>query len=159
MKRFCVAMLILGMVVSTIAFAASTDNHTVTVTVPTVNELAITGGNLTLTFAAPTGGGDFANVTDNATCDLEWSTNTASQKITVASNIAAPEAALYVTSGSVTGGTSAGEVTLGTTAADFVTGVSVGSGSCDLQYRAAATLAGSATGSEVHTVTYTITSS
>ena len=148
-----------GPSIATIAFAATTDNHTVTVTVPTVNEVAIVGGNLTLTFVAPTGGSDFSDVSDNTTCDLDWSTNTTSQKITVASNIATPEAALYVNAGSATGGTSAGEVTLGTTAADFVTGVSVGSGSCDLHYRASATLAGSTAGSEVHTVTYTITSS
>ena len=140
------------------AWAATTDNHTVTVTIPAIDEVAITGGNLTLTFVVPAAGSDPADVSDVATCDLAWSTNTASQKITVATNIASPVATLKVTAGSVTGGTSGGQITLSTTAVDFVTGVALGSGGCDLEYVASATSADAA-GSEVHTVTFTLTAS
>ena len=144
------------MILASGAFGASTDNHTVTVTIPTINELAISGGNLTLTFIVPTAGSDPSDVSDATTCDLAWSTNEASQKITVASNIASPVASLKVTATGVTGGTAAAQVTLTTTTTDFVTGIALGTGGCDLSYTASCT-AGQTAGSEVHTVTYTIT--
>ena len=157
MKKFGILLVLALVALSTTAMAQS-DNHTVTVTIPSINDVAITGGNLTLTFVAPTPGDDPADVSDGTTCDLDWSTNTASQKITVVSNIASPVATLTVTAGTVTGGTSGGAITLNTTAGDFVTGVSTGTGGCDLEYSASC-LASDAAGSEVHTVTYTITSS
>jgi len=151
------AVLILALSATTV-LAATTANHTVTVTIPTINDVALTGGNLTLTFVAPTAGSDPADVSDTTTCDLNWSNNQASQKITVVSNVASPVATLKVTAGTVTGGTSGGQLTLSTTAQDFVTAVSAGTGTCDLEYVASAT-AGLTAGSDVHTVTYTITSS
>ena len=157
MRKFAILLVLAVLLAGTSALAQS-DNHTVTVTIPAINEVAITGGNLTLTFTAPTPGSDPDDVSDATTCDLDWSTNQASQKITVVSNIASPVATLTVTAGNVTGGTSAGAVTLNTTAGDFVTGVSTGTGGCDLQYNASCS-ASDAAGSEVHTVTYTITSS
>jgi hypothetical protein len=142
---------------ATVAMAATSANHTVTVTIPTINDVAITGGNLILTFAVPTPGSNPSDVSDLTTSDLAWSSNTASQKITVATNVAVPVATLKVTAGSVTGGTSAGQVTLSTTAADFVTAIVLGNGGCALEYVASTTSAAAA-GSQVHTVTYTITS-
>jgi hypothetical protein len=139
------------------ALAATSANHTVTVVIPTINELTLSGGNITLTFAVPAAGADPADVTDT-TCGLSWSTNQASQKITAASSIATPNAALVVVASSASGGTAASAVTLGTTAADFVTGITTGNGSCSVDYTASATSDDTA-GSEVHTVTYTITSS
>jgi len=47
-------------------------------------------------------------------------------------------------------------VTLTTTAIDFVTGVATTTGTCDLSYVASATAA-QGTGSDVHTVLYTLT--
>ena len=157
MQKFVVILVLALLVMSTTAMAQS-DNHTVTVTIPSINVVEVTGGNLTLTFVVPSPGDDPADVSDGTTCDLEWSTNTASQKITVVSNIASPVATLTVTAGSVSGGTSGGAITLNTTAGDFVTAVSTGTGNCDLQYSASC-VAGDAAGSEVHTVTYTITAS
>ena len=139
-----------------VARGASTDSHTVTVQVNAVNEIAISGGNLTLTISTATAGSDLDDATDNTTCDLAWTTNQASRKITAATDLGAPTFTLKVVAQSVTGGTAASEVTLSTTAADFVTGVSQASGSCDLAYTASATAA-QGTGSDVHTVTYTVT--
>ena len=157
MQKFVIILVLALLALSTTAMA-QTDNHTVTVTIPAINEVAITGGDFELIFVVPAPGDDPADVSDGTTCDLDWSTNTASQKITVVSNIASPVATLTVTAGAVSGGTTTGAVTLNTTAGDFVTGVSLGTGGCDLEYSASC-VASDAAGSEVHTVTYTITAS
>ena len=158
MRRLSILIAVLVVACGSLpAFAASSDNHTVTVVIPTINELAITGGNITMTFVVPAAGNDPTNVTDS-TCSLDWSNNAASQKITVASNIASPVATLMVTASSVTGGTTGGQITLDDTAQDFVTAVTAANGGCTLDYEASA-LSSDTAGSEVHTVTYTITSS
>ncbi len=138
------------------ALGANTGNHTVTVTVSAVNELAISGGNITLTINSATAGSDLDEATDSTTCDLLWTTNEASKKITAETNLAAPNFVLKVTAANVSGGTAAAQVTLSTTTTDFVTGVGSSSGSCDLSYVASATAA-QGTGSDVHTVLYTLT--
>ena len=139
-----------------VAFAGPTDSHIVTVTVTAINEVAISGGNITLTINSATAGSDPDDATDSTTCDLLWTTNEASKKITAETDLAAPNFTLRTEATSVSGGTSAGQVTLSTTAQDFVTGVATTVGSCDLSYTASATAA-QGTGSDVHTVTYTIT--
>ncbi len=135
---------------------AQTDNHSVTVTVGVINEAAITGGALILTINTATAGSDPDDATDATTCDLNWTTNDVGKKITVATNIAAPAFALKVLAQNVSGGTAAAEVTLSTTATDFVTGIATTIGTCDLGYTASATAA-DGSGSDVHTVTYTLT--
>jgi hypothetical protein len=142
------------------AAAASTDNHTVTVTIPAINEITVDGGNVVLTYVAPLAGDDFSAVSDATTSDLSWSTNTAAQKITVETNLALPTADLKITAVNVTGGTPTSQVTLSTTPADLITGIAVGTGGCDLSYVTEDDLsAGTAAGSDVHTVIYTITGS
>lgn len=138
------------------AWGADSDSHTVTVQVSAVNELAISGGNLTLTISSANAGSELDDATDNTSCDLAWTTNESSRKITVATDLGSPSFTLKVVAQNVSGGTAASEVTLSTTAADFVTGVSQTTGSCDLAYTASATAA-QGTGSDVHTVTYTVT--
>ena len=125
-------------------------------TVSTINELSITGGNFTLTISAATAGSNPTDATDNTTTDLNWTTNAASKKITVATSLAAPTFTLKVVAQTVTGGTAAAEVTLSTIAANFVTGIATTTGSCDLSYTAQATAA-QGTGSDAHVVTYTLT--
>ena len=137
-------------------WAGNTANHTVTVTVSTINELSITGGNFTLSISAATAGSNPTDATDNTTTDLNWTTNVASKKITVATNLGSPTFTLKVVAQTVSGGTAAAEVTLSTTAADFVTGISTTIGTCDLSYTAQATAA-QGTGSDAHVVTYTLT--
>ena len=148
------AFLVLGVI--GYALGANVDSHTVTVTVSAINELAITGGNITLTINTATAGQEPTDAVDNTTCDLDWTTNQANKKVTVATDLGAPTFTLKVVAQNVTGGTAAAEVTLSTTAADFVTGIATTTGGCDLQYTASATVS-QGTGSDVHTVTYTLT--
>ena len=152
---FLLAVLLLAFAASEAA-AGSTDSHTVTVTVTAINEIGITGGNITLTISSATPGQDPDDATDNTTCDLDWTTNETAKKITVETNLASPTFTLKVVAENVTGGTAASEVTLSDTATDFVTGIATTTGGCDLAYTASAT-AEDGTGSDVHTVTYTLT--
>ena len=147
-------LIILG---ATFVWAGSNDNHTVTVQVNAINELAITGGNKTLTISMATAGQDPTNAT-NTQCNLAWTTNETGKKVTVATSIETPNFTLKVEATSVTGGTSAGDVTVTDDAADFVTGVEETTGNCTLFYTASATAA-QGTGSDVHTITYTLTAS
>jgi molybdopterin-binding protein len=158
MKKLVVGVAVLGALLGLIglAMAGDTDNHTVTVEVQAINEAAISGGNLTLTINTATAGQEPDDAVDNTTCDLAWTTNESSKKITVETDLASQNFTLKVVAQNVTGGTAASEVTLSTTAGDFVTGVATTTGGCDLQYTASATAA-QGTGSDVHTVTYTLT--
>lgn len=150
------SVLLLSFALAPAAFAASTDSHTVTVTVSAINEVAISGGNLTLTIDSALPGGAPAPVTDTS-ASLDWTTNEATKKITVATDLAAPIYALTVEATGASGGTAAGVVTLSNVATDFVTDISNTSGACGLTYTATAE-ASDAVGTEVNTVTYTITS-
>lgn len=159
MKKLVAGVVVAGTIfaVAILAMAGNTDNHAVTVEVQAINELAITGGDLTLIINTATAGQEPDDAVDNTTCDLDWTTNEATKKITVQTNLAAPTFTLKVLAQNVTGGTAASEVTLSTTGAnDFVTAIGTTIGGCDLQYTASATAA-QGTGSDVHTVTYTLT--
>jgi hypothetical protein len=146
---------VLLMALASVAWAADNDNHQVTVTVDDINELAVTGGDITLTISAATAGQNPNQATD-ATCGLLWTVNTTNKKITVATNQSSFAHTLRVQATSVSGGTSAGEVTISDTAQDLVTGVATTLGNCTLSYRATATAA-QGTQSVAHTITYTIT--
>jgi len=155
-----ILMLGLGLILlgclTTAATAGSTANHTVTVTVNSINEVAIVGGNLTLTISTATAGSNPNNATNSTTCDLNWTTNDTGKKITVVTNLAVQKFTLKVVAANVSGGTAAAQVTITDTPADFVTAVATTLGTCDLSYTAIATAA-QGTGSDVHTVTYTLT--
>jgi len=149
--------LTLGLTIA--AMGGTTDNHGVTVTVGAINELAVLGGNITITIDTATAGSDPNSEADSDTCDLAWTTNESSKKITVAStlSLAAQKFTLKAVAQSVSGGTAASEVTLSDVDTIFVSGVAATIGSCDISYTATA-LASEGTGSDVHTVTYTLTS-
>lgn len=143
------------MALASVALAADNDNHQVTVTVNDINELAVSGGDITLTISAATAGQNPNQATNNTT-GLDWTVNTTNKKITVATNQATFAHTLFVQAASVSGGTSAGEVTVSDTAQDLVTGIATTLGSCTLNYRATVTAA-QGTQSVAHTITYTIT--
>lgn len=148
MRKFVTAIFAMAFL-SAPAWASDTANHTVTVTVAAVNEVAIVGGNVDLNI-----GSSYA-ASDATTASLTWSTNESSKKITVVSSLSTIAYPLSVTAGSVSGGTSAGAVVVSNTAQDLVTGISLTDGSADLSYSATAT-AGDGSGVEAHTITYTI---
>jgi hypothetical protein len=148
-----VVVLLLGM--ASLAIAADNDNHGVTVTVSNINELAITGGDITLTISTATAGSDPDEV-QNTACGLLWTVNTTNKKIVVATDQASFDHTLQVVATGVSGGTAAAEKTLTTTAQDLVTGGAETLGSCGLTSSASATAA-QGTQTVVHTITYTIT--
>ncbi|MFZ5432869.1 MAG: hypothetical protein ACOZB3_03755 [Calditrichota bacterium] len=152
-----VIVVCMSLCIGTLAIAADNDNHQVTVTVVAINELAVTGGDITLTINAATAGSE-PDAVNNTTCGLQWTTTETSKKITVVSDLSAPDYTLQVQATSVTGGTSAGQLTVSDSAQDLVTGVAETTGSCTLSYTASCT-ASEGTGSSVHTITYTITAS
>ncbi|MBL0062064.1 MAG: hypothetical protein IPP40_11460 [bacterium] len=138
-----------------ISFASDHDNHQVTVTVSVINELAVAGGNITLTINSATPGSEPNDATD-ATTSLDWTTNDTGKKITAATDNAAATFTLKVNATAVTGGTSAGQITLSTTDTDYVTGIATTTGGCTSTYTAQATAA-QGNGSDVHVVTFTLT--
>jgi hypothetical protein len=138
-------------------FGSGSDSHTVTVTVESINELAVSGGNITLTIDAATAGSEPDPVVD-ATTGLTWTTNELGKKITAATSVGSPSFTLRVEAIGVSGGTSTGVVTLSTTPQDLVNGVSSTTGSCTSRYSASATAA-SGIGSDIHTITLTLTDS
>jgi len=156
--------LIVGLVVAVLcvglagaAMAANIASHQVTVQVNAINEIAIVGANITLTINSATAGQEPNDAGNDYTCDLLWTTNESSKKITVETDLGSPTYTLKVVAQNVTGGTAAAEVTLSTTGTnDFISGISQTIGSCDLKYTASAT-ASQETGSETHTITYTLT--
>jgi hypothetical protein len=137
-----------------IVMAADTDSHTVTVTVNTINEIVVTGGNLLLAINTATAGSEPTEVVD-ATAGLQWTSNATGKKITVETDIASAEYTLKALATGVTGGAAASEVTISSGPQDFITGVATTTGSSTTRYTASATVS-DATGSEVHTITFTI---
>jgi hypothetical protein len=149
-----VACLVAGVLLVRAAAADATASHRVTVRVEPVSALALQGGDIAL--AVPqTSDGAPASATD-ATCSLDWLTNLAGQKITVASSVADPRLPLAVEAFDVQGGEAVGAAELGGAARDLVIGLAPGIGSCGLRYVARA--AGLTTPApEVHVITYTLT--
>jgi hypothetical protein len=136
--------------------ASNTASHNVTVTVSAINEIAITGGSITLTINSASAGSNPNNATNN-TCTMDWTTNENLKKITVETDQASPNFTLRVQATGVTGtGSAAGNITITNSPADFVTGVATTTGGCTLNYTASAT-AGQGTGTVLHVITYTIT--
>ena len=143
---------------SNMAMAQGTDNHTVTVEVAPISELAITG-NATLTVNSATAGSDPDDATDSS-ASYAVTTNQSGVKISAASstNFAAG-ITLNVVASAPAGATSvAGGADLSTTAADVVTGLgTVSQGGMGLAYTLSATAAAGQLTSTAVTVTYTIT--
>jgi len=162
MKKLIISLVVVALclVLTGVAMAGNTDSHSVTVQVNAINEINVAAGEspapeIILIISTAIAGSDPTEVTDTS-CTLLWTTNQASKKITVVTNQASPKFTLKVLATGVTGGTAAAEVTLSTTAANFVTGIATAIGVCTLEYTASA-MAAQGIGSDVHTVTYTIT--
>jgi hypothetical protein len=149
------ACAVLAAVLASAGAAGPSASHTVTVQVNAISELTLAGGDVTLTTGPPVAGRE-PDAVANTDCALAWTSNQADMRITVATGLAAPTFVLKVVAQNVTGGTAAPEVTLSSTPADLVTGVSRTPGGCTLRYTAWATTA-QGIGSDVHTVTYTLT--
>jgi hypothetical protein len=111
--------------------------------------------NLSITGAAAVAGQNQMSVVDQSTT-LYWGVNTTPKKITAVSNLASPKYTLQLVALNPTQGTAAAQSTVDNTAADLVLNIGLTKGSCTLQYTGIA-LASQGTGSDSHTVTFTIT--
>jgi hypothetical protein len=126
-------------------------------------DVSVLNGDVELTISSATAGQQPNPVTDEV-CQLQWSTlvSDPTQKITVRTNLATPGFSLIVRAVNVSAGdgAAAGDISLSTTATDFIVdipaGVPVGDpGTCTVRYTASST-ASDGTGSDIHTVTFTI---
>ena len=135
----------------------ASDDHTVTVEVAAISEIAITG-NATLTINSATAGSDPDDATDTST-SYAVTTNESGVKITAETDVnMAAGVTLEVSAAAPAGASSAGDTTLSTTAADVVTGLgTVSQAGMGLSYTLSATAAAGQVASTAVTVTYTIT--
>jgi hypothetical protein len=133
-----------------------TASNRITVSVQTITVIQLSAGivNLNITGANAVAGQDQMMVTDQSST-LLWGTNSSLKKITVNTNLSAPKFALQVVATNPTVGTAASQVTLSTTANDFLLNIGRSSGSCTLLYTGIA-LASQGTGTDAHTITFTV---
>jgi hypothetical protein len=131
-------------------------SHLVTVVVNPISVLQVVGGgvNLNVSSANAVAGQDQMTVTSSST-QLLWGTNSSTQKITIGSNNAAPMFTLKAEALSPSQGLSIGEVTISNVAVDLLLNVGRSSGSSSIRYTGIA-LASQGTGSDAHTITFTI---
>jgi len=165
MKKLIVILAVLGLIFGLVgtAMATDSDSHQVTITVSTINEIDVAGGDtpepaVTLEIDTAVAGEEPTDSAPDTSTTLKWTTNAASKKITVQINLAYPEVTLTVEAIGSTAGTPVGVVTLSAVASNFITGMGKTKGSCTLQYIASATVAADPI-SYVYLVTYTITTS
>jgi hypothetical protein len=132
------------------------DFHTVTVTVATITDIQVSSGsvNLTITGAGVPAGQDQMTAVDQTT-NLLWGVNSANRKVTVNTNLVAPQFTLKVLALNPTQGTAAPEVTLSTTANDFLLNMGRSTGTCTLKFTGIA-MASEGTGTDSHTITFTV---
>jgi hypothetical protein len=133
-----------------------TANHRVTVKVQAITLLQANLGtiNLNISGSNAVAGQDQMIVTDQSST-LLWGTNSSLKKITVKTNLSSPLYTLQVLAVNPTVGTAAPQVNLSATANDLVLNIGRSSGSCGLLYTAIA-LASQGTGTDAHTITFTI---
>ena len=135
-----------------------TAGHTVTVQVSVITAVRVTGGsvNLNISSANVVAGQNQMSVSDQST-SLLWGTNSSARKISVSTNLAAPQFTLKILALNPTQGTAAPEVTLNASPRDLLLNIGRSSGSCTLQYTGIA-LASQGTGNDVHVITFTVQS-
>ena len=129
-----------------------------------VPDVAIVGGDVEITISSATAGQEPNSVIDE-TCQLEWVTlggGNNNKKITVQSNLFPQKFTLAVEARNVSNGdgTAVGKVVLGNGSRDLITGIpstlpAGDPGTCTLRYTASAATS-DGTGSDIHTITYTI---
>jgi hypothetical protein len=124
-------------------------------------DLSLAGGNVTLTIHSAMAGSQPAGA-ESESCQLRWTTLVSDpiQKITIHTNLAAPHFTLRAQANDLHHGEDADEVTLSTMAHDFVTSIPANvtisdPGECGISYSASASAA-NGTGTDNHTITFTI---
>jgi hypothetical protein len=120
--------------------------------------LSVRGGNVVLSIVSATAGQEPDPLVNQVANALKYRKERGAppQKITVETDVGSPLFTLKVEAVGVRNGVSVGELTLSTTAQDLIVDISRnGSKSCDIRYTLEARVA-DGTGTDAHTVTYTI---
>jgi hypothetical protein len=138
-------------------------SHAAKVTVPQLAVVGVSTGvvNLAITGAGVVAGTDPMTVTDQTTV-MSWGANTSTAKIAVKTSLAVQKYTLTVQAVSINGipssaGITAPVVTLTTVSTDFMTGIGLKRGTCNLLYTGIAP-ASKGVGTDTHTtITFTIT--
>lgn len=135
---------------------AQTDSHTATVRVATITGVQVTSGtvNLSISGALVIAGQDLMTTSNQAT-SLLWGVNSSNKKVTVRTSLAAPKFTLKIEAMGPTQGVSAGQVTISTIAQDLLINIGRSSGTSVLRYTGEA-LASQGTGTDAHTITFTV---
>jgi len=136
---------------------ADSDNQTVTFTVQTINEFALSGNPGPLTIDSATAGSDPTDATDSSTT-YSITTNDTNKTITGSVDSAMPSGmTLSVELAAPTGATSLGAVSLTTTPQNLVTGIAnLAESNLGITYTLSATAAATPEGPSNRTVTLTI---
>ena len=138
------------------ASAQASDNHSVTVQVAEISVIDVTANALTLNVldGDVLVGRDLMTVTDGSS-SLLWGTNGSSRKITANTDLATPTFELRLVALSPTSGNPAPEFILSTLPRDLLLDIGRSMGTSLLQYTGVA-YASQGTGTDVHTITFTI---
>jgi hypothetical protein len=138
------------------ASSQASDNHTVTVQVAEISVIDVTANTLSLNILDGDIqiGRDLMFVTDQ-TSSILWGTNSSSRKVTASTDLAAPQFELRLVALSPTRGTPGPEFALNTIPQDLLLDIGRSLGSSLLQYTGVA-YASQGTGTDVHTITFTI---
>lgn len=156
-KRFrCVVLMSTALTYNEAFGQFGVSSHTITVQVQQITgvQVNVASISLAITGTNAVAGQDIMTTSDQSST-LLWGINGGTKKITVNTNVAAPLFALKIEALSPTQGTAAPEVTLTTAPSDFLLNVGRSSGSCTLRYTGVA-LASQGTGTDAHTVTFTV---
>jgi hypothetical protein len=156
-----VLMFTVGLFLST-PRADAQASHTATVNVSQIAVVGVSSGvvSLSITGAGVVAGVNQMTATDQSTT-MSWGANTSTAKIAVKTSLVVQKYTLQVQAINITGvpsssGITAPVVTLTTTSTDFMTGIGLKRGTCNLLYTGTA-LASAGVGSDSHTITFTIT--
>lgn len=127
------------------------------------SSLSLSSGSVSLVINSTVAGSE-PDPDEDPSTSLDWSVQSGSNKVTVSTSSVGQQFSPTVEAINVVAGTSTGTVTLtdGMAETDFVVNIDGSSpgkveGSCDLRYRGTAT-ASQGTGTDSHTVTFTLTS-
>jgi hypothetical protein len=154
--RFSSILLVVFVAGALIPVGAQTANHTVTVRVSTITLVQVSSGtvNMSITGALAVAGQDLMSTTNQAT-SLLWGVNSSSKKVTIRTSLGTPKFTLKADAVNPTQGLAAGQVTITPTDKDFLLNIGRSSGNCVIRYTGEA-LASQGTGTDPHTITFTI---
>lgn len=134
----------------------TTAGHTVTVQVSPITMLQVSSGTVNMTIDGSNAlAGQDVMTTTNTSTSLLWGINSSLKKITVQTSLVSPKFTLKLVALTPSQGSAAPEVTLSAGAGDLLLNVGRSKGDCTLQYSGIA-LASQGTGSDAHTITFTI---